>query len=276
MRNLWIFFLRYYAFFLFLLLEVIAFTLIINNNQYQRSSVLNSANQLSGSLYTTVSNAQAYLDLGKANDSLAAENAILKNLLRAEYYSNKVEKETRTDSSSFRRYTYVRAKVVNNTTNKRNNYLTLDRGRLHGIRKNMGVISKDGIVGIVKDVSDHFCTVISFLHKDSKISAKLNSSGDFGSLVWDGLDPRVANLKDIPTHVVVKENDSVMTTGFSSIFPEHIMIGRVKKVEHKSGDNFFDIEVELSTDFSTLRYVYIVSDFLSIEKNKLEEAVIND
>lgn len=270
MRNLWIFFLRYYAIFLFIFLEVIAFTLIINNNSYQSATYFNSANIVAGEIYTTIANVKSYVHLQSVNDSLALENARLKNQLLSERYSNKVIKGAVSDTSGIQRYRYLEAKVVNNTINKRNNYLTLDKGYMHGVRKNMGVICGDGIVGIVKDVSEHFSTVISFLHKDSKISAQLNSTKDFGSLVWEGLNPREALLKDIPTHVKIKAGDSVTTTGYSSIFPEGILIGKVKDAEQKSGDNFHNIEVNLSTNFSTLRYVYVVTDILAVEKLKLE------
>ena len=270
MRNLWIFFLRYYAIFLFLFLEVFAFTLIINNNSYQGATYFNSANAVTGKIYYSLANVESYVHLQSVNDSLAIENAKLKNQLLSERYSNKVNKGVVSDTSGLQRYSYLQAKVVNNTIMKRNNYLTLDKGYIHGVRKNMGVICGDGIVGIVKDVSEHFCTVISFLHKDSRISAQLNSTKDFGSLVWEGLDPREGLLKDIPTHVKIKAGDSVTTTGYSSLFPEGTMIGRVKNAEQKSGDNFHNIEVQLSTNFSTLRYVYVVTDILSNEKLRLE------
>lgn len=270
MRNLWIFFLRYYAIFLFLFLEVIAFTLIINNNSYQGASYFNSANIVAANIYSSLSDVESYVHLKSVNDSLAIENARLKNQLISERYSNKVVKGSIGDTAGIQRYKYLQAKVVNNTTMKRNNYITLDKGYIHGVRKNMGVICGDGIVGIVKDVSEHFSTVISFLHKDSKLSAQLNSTKDFGSLVWEGVNPREGLLKDIPTHVKITTGDSVTTTGFSSIFPEGVMIGKVKNAEQKSGDNFHNVEVSLSTNFSTLRYVYVVTDILSTEKIRLE------
>jgi rod shape-determining protein MreC len=270
MRNLWIFFLRYYAIFLFLFLEVIAFTLIINNNSFQGASYFNSANIVAANIYSSLADVESYVHLKSVNDSLAIENARLKNQLLFERYSNKVINGSVSDTSGIQRYKYLQAKVVNNTIMKRNNYITLDRGYKHGVRKNMGVICGDGIVGMVKDVSEHFSTVISFLHKDSKISAQLNSTKVFGSLVWEGLNPREGLLKDIPTHVKITAGDSVTTTGFSSIFPEGVMIGKVKNAEQKSGDNFHNVEINLSTNFSTLRYVYIVTDILSIEKLRLE------
>jgi rod shape-determining protein MreC len=277
MRNLGIFFIRYYSFFLFLFLEVIAFSMLFNSNNYQSASFFNSSNKISGKIFSISSNVESFINLSIVNDSLSIENARLKNQVLSERYSNKINTGVYTDTSmSFQQYTYIQAKVINNTILKRNNYLTLNRGRIHGIRKNMGVICGDGIVGIVKDVSDHYCSVISFLHKDSRISAQLNSSKDFGSLVWDGLNPKIASLRDIPTHVKVKIGDSITTTGFSSIFPENVMVGKVNSVSQKNGDNFFEVSINLSTNFSTLRYVYVVSDILADEKVKIEGGRIND
>lgn len=276
MRNLWLFFLRYYAFFLFLALEALAVVLMINNNSYHSASYFNSANNVSAQVYSYVSNAKSFLNLQTVNDSLSKENARLLNLLLSSPYSNKVNRVVVNDSS-IKRYTYIEAKVINNSISNRNNYLTIDRGAIHGVKPKMGVICGNGIVGTIKDVSEHFSTVISFLHKDSRISARLSSTKDYGSLVWEGVNPKIATLKDIPTHVKVKLGDSVTTTGFSQKFPENIFVGRVIKCDLKSGDNFYNIEVELSTNFSTLRYVYIVEDNFANELSDLEiKEVEND
>lgn len=276
MRNLWLFFLRYYAFFLFLALEAFAIVLMVNNNSYHSASYFNSANNISADLYTKLSDAKTFVNLQTVNDSLSKENARLLNLLLSSPYSNNVKRTTVGDSTSERRYTYIEAKVVNNSVKNRNNYLTLDRGTLQGVQPKMGVIIGNGIVGTVKDVNEHFCTVMSFLHKDSKVSARLTSSKEYGSLVWEGLNPRFALLKDIPTHVKVKLGDSVTTTGYSQKFPENIFIGRVVKCDLKSGDNFYNIEVALSTNFSTLRYVYIVEDNFAKELSELESKEVNN
>lgn len=276
MRNLWLFFLRYYAFFLFLALEAFAIVLMVNNNSYHSASYFNSANNISADLYTKLSDAKTFVNLQTVNDSLSKENARLLNLLLSSPYSNNVKRTTVGDSSSERRYTYIEAKVVNNSVKNRNNYLTLDRGTLQGVQPKMGVIIGNGIVGTVKDVNEHFCTVMSFLHKDSKVSARLTSSKEYGSLVWEGLNPRFALLKDIPTHVKVKLGDSVTTTGYSQKFPENIFIGRVVKCDLKSGDNFYNIEVALSTNFSTLRYVYIVEDNFAKELSELESKEVDN
>lgn len=266
MRNLWLFLINYYAFFIFLFLEIICFILIINNNNYQGSSVINSANDISGNIYTTVSNLNSYLHLREINDSLVRENSRLKNL------TTFIPKDS-SQSNLFIRDTNLRfipARVVNNSVIYRNNYLTLNKGRESGIHKNMGVICSSGIVGIVKDVSEHFCTVISLLHKDIRISAKINKSNEFGSLVWNGTNPFAATLIDIPTHIRINKGDLISTTGFSSIFPEGVPIGHVESFGLKKGEDFLSINVNLSTDFSRLSNVYIIDNALASEKLMLE------
>jgi rod shape-determining protein MreC len=277
MRNLWLFLIKNYAFFLFLGLEITSITLLINGNNFQRSSFINSANNVAGNWYNSVNEINDYLALSIVNDSLATENARLKNELKSTFYASKVDSGnitdtlTNNDTLTLKQYKYIIAKVINNSIIKRNNYLTLNRGSLHGIEKNMGVICSNGIVGIIKEVSPHFCTVISLLHKDIKISAQTVSTHDFGSLVWDGSSPRTAQLIDIPNHATIKKKDRVVTTSFSSIFPEGIMIGIVDNASIKTGDNFYSIDVELSTPFEHLEYVYVIDNRMANEQLQLEE-----
>lgn len=271
MRNLWLFFIKYYASFLFIALEAIAFSMVISNHDYQRSTVVNSSRRIAGSFYEGLNRVTDYISLSRVNDSLIMENTRLKNYLRSSFYNLTPHSAMVKDSVYMHQYQYTYAKVINNSTLHRNNYLTLDRGSMHGIRKNMGVISPNGIVGIVKDVSKHYCTVISLLHKDSRISAEIKSTRDFGSLVWNGFNPRIATLTDIPSHVRLKKGDIVTTTSFSKIFPEGIMIGTVEDFEIKEGDNFYKVDVRLSTEFSRLNYVYVITNILALEQTILEQ-----
>lgn len=279
MRNLWLFLAKNYAHFLFVLLEVIALAMIIDGNNYQKASVLNSSNRVIGSWFQMITEFEDYLSLAEINDSLASENLLLKNQVPNTYYSTKVDsalmKDTVTinDSTKIKQYKYIIAKVINNSVMRRNNYLTLNRGSLHGIRKNMGVFCNNGVVGIVKEVSDHYCTVISLLHKDIRISAQTVKTHDFGSLTWDGLSPRTAQLVDIPNHVTIQQGDAVVTTSYSSIFPEGIQIGIVKSASIKSGDNFYTVEVKLSTPFEKLEYVYVIDNLMGAEQQQLEQTL---
>lgn len=271
MRNLFLFLWRNNFLLLFLLLEAICTFLMVENNKYHNASFLNSTNKMSATVYTLVNSVTQYLYLKENNEWLAAENVKLRMMLP----SNKIETKSKSvlikDTLLNQQYIFVNARVINSTVNKRNNYLTLDKGSLAGIAPEMGVVTDKGIVGIVKDVSSNFSTVISFLHIKSKVSAKFKNSNYFGSLVWeDNNNPTTATLKDIPKHVVFKTGDTLVTTAFSNVYPENIFLGTVKSSEIKPGDNFYTINIKLSTDFYSLTHVYVVKDLLKEEQKQLE------
>jgi rod shape-determining protein MreC len=179
------------------------------------------------------------------------------------------------DTLGFQQYEYITAKVINNSVTKVNNYITLDAGYNKGVRKDMSVISSNGVVGIVKDVSEHFCTVMSMLNSKTRISTMIKKNGYFGSTIWSGNSPMMANLLDIPSHAKVNVGDTIVTTSFS-IYPKNIMVGRVAEIG-TSGESFKEIKVRLSTDFQNISYVYIVRDILKIERDTLEaRTVAND
>lgn len=276
MRNIFLFLWRSYFFILFLLLEVASFYLIVQNNNYQRASFINSTNAISASLYGYMNNISEYVHLKPTNEALARENALLRKETANSFYNNYLQVKPVKDSVFKQQYTYITAKVINNTVSRRNNYLTLNRGSIHGIKPEMGVISSNGIVGIVKDVSEHFCTVLSLLHKETRISSKIAGSDYFGSMVWEGGSPRYATLMDIPKHVQLKLGDRIVTTSYSSVFPEGITIGTIAAFEVKPGDNFYTIKVLLSTSFENITYVYVVNNLMKAEQVKLEEATKND
>jgi rod shape-determining protein MreC len=169
------------------------------------------------------------------------------------------------------KYTYTSCKVVNNSTNRRNNFLTLDKGSNQGIRNNMAVITSTGVVGQVKDVSENFCTVMSLLNSKTTISSKIRKDGSYGPLTWDGADFRYATLHDIPTHVRLVKGDTIVTSAYSLTFPENIMVGTVESFERKSGEYFFTVQVKLSTEFKKLSHVYIVNNILKQEQEELEK-----
>lgn len=271
MRNLFLFLWRNNFLLLFVALEGLCVFLMVENNKYHNASFLNSTNKLSASVYGFVNSITQYLYLKENNEWLAAENVKLRMMLP----SNKIDTTTKTvavkDTLFNQHYIFVNARVINSTVNKRNNYLTLDRGSKAGIAPEMGVVTDKGIVGIVKDVSPNFSTVISFLHLKSKVSARFKNSNYFGSLVWDdNNNPATATLKDIPKHVVFKEGDTLVTTSFSNVYPENIFLGTIKSSEIKPGDNFYTITVKLSTDFYSLTHVYVVKDLLKAEQQQLE------
>ena len=276
MRSLFLFLWRYNFFILFLVMETFCFYLIIRNSNFHHASYVNSTNAAAAKINVGVSAVTEYINLSKANEALSRQNAAMHTLMPGSFYIDSVLKQLVVDTVHRQQYTFVTAKVINNSVNRRNNYLTLDKGGLQNIHPEMGVVCAEGIVGIVKDTSRHFSSVLSLLHKDTRISARIKKSGYVGSLVWNGFDFRHALLKDIALHVKLTKGDTVVTSSFSSIFPEGILIGTVEDFEAKEGDNFYSINVRLSTDFSNLSSVYIVENVLKEEQQALEEKQTDD
>ncbi|MEO5572785.1 MAG: rod shape-determining protein MreC [Bacteroidia bacterium] len=277
MKNLFLFLLRNNYTIIFLLMELFCFTLIIRNNNFQNASAFNSSNKITASIMETENYLKEYINLKATNKNLIEENARLRSLLPGAYYAGSILKNTVNDSNTHQQYSFIVAKVINNSMMRRNNYLTLDKGSLQGIKPEMGVITSQGTAGIVKDVSEHYCTAMSLLHKDIRISAKFKNNNYFGSLAWEGTDPTIAVLKDIAKHVVFKTGDTVVTTSYSAVFPENILIGTVAGAAIKPGENFYNIQIKLSTNFSNITYVYIVDNVLKAEQRQLEsETVRND
>lgn len=276
MRNLFLFLWKYNFFILFLLLETVCGYLVVQNNNFQRASFINSTNKIAAEVNSTVSAVTEYINLRTTNDALSRQNASLRGLMPDVFYIDSALHQLVVDTVRTRQYSFMTAKVVNNSVNRRNNYLTLSKGSEQGVQPEDGVISDDGLVGIVKDVSPHYCSVMSFLHKDTKISARVKKSGYIGSLVWDGTDPTEGALKDIAKHVKVLKGDTIVTSSFSSIFPEGIMVGTVASVDANTGDNFQDIKIRLSTPFGKLTYVYIVKNLNKQEQKELEARQSND
>ncbi|PSL49813.1 rod shape-determining protein MreC [Chitinophaga niastensis] len=289
MRNLIIFFRRYFNFFLFLLLEVICMVWVFQRNDFQRTAYLSSANNVSGKLYDKYNNVQYYFHLKSTNDSLVLENMRLHNALRTSYDSMVTTNGTKTDtlrqysddtahkviSTQIRHYEYFAAKVINNSLNKPVNYITIHRGKLQGIRPNMGVISSSGVVGVVRSVSDNYSVVLSMLSKSNSvsISARLGQGKEMGSVHWDGEDPGYALLKDVPKSAKVNKGDTVVTSGFSALFPENIPIGYVENIAvGDKASTSFTIRLKLATNFFNLQYVYVIENLLKDEQQRLEDS----
>ena len=269
MRNLWLFISKYNAFFLLIIFFTISLILLIKNNSFQRASVWNSSNQVVAQSYEKVNEISSYLRLGKTNDSLASENARLRNQLATSFTSDSIKQGTVRDTTLKQQYTYTVATVINNSVHQKNNYLTINRGSKHGISKGMGVTSAKGIVGIVLNVNENFSTIRSLLHSETKVSANVN--GSIGSIVWGegNYDPRFAYLKDIQSHLNIKKGNRVVTSEFS-MFPQGTAIGYVAETRTSKGDNSLDIKIKLDTDFATLDYVYVINNILSAQQLSLE------
>lgn len=273
MKNLWLFLVRYNAFFWFILFFVSALALVVNNNNYQRSSFVNSSNLIVGSFFTKFNSWKEYMHLAESNKDLLDENALLRHQLQELRSRDTLFEALNTDSlDNSSRYEFIVASVVNNSVHQKNNYITINKGSLDGIQKDMGVISSTGVVGTVLNVSPNFSTIKSLLHKTEKISVSIDStSSAFGSLVWgDNTESRFAMVRDIPNHVKLYVGQPIYTSGFSSKFPKGIKVGYIVQTDIVSGGSFKDVRILLTTKFEKLTHVYIVKDKLAKEKVELE------
>lgn len=255
---------------------MICFVFIFRHNFYQRTVIFNSSNSISGSILKTVNSVQDYLYLKEINQQLLEENALLKSMHKSSFIISDRNILIENDSLFQRKFSYIPAKVVNNTVNRVNNYLTLNIGRNQNIEPGMGVISPTGVVGIVKDVSDNFASVYSVLHSDIKISGKLGTEEIIGTVIWPGKHYKYASLTDIARYHAIEKGDTVYTSGYSQIFPQGIPIGYIDSFSVNKAYDFYEIMIELATDFSKVNQVYVIVNHSYKEQSALEEDTQNE
>lgn len=266
---------RYRAFLIFLVFELLCFWLMVRSNPYHSAAFFSSSNQIAGNIYTTKENITSYFSLKKVNENLAEENAEL----REELYtvSRPVIVRGKLDSAKIPEvglnYSFISAKVINNTTYQTHNHFTINKGARQGIRQGMGVISANGVVGIIKSVSGNFSTAYSILNNNVLISAELKKSNTLCTVNWGGLDPRFARVLYLPRHIDVEKGDTVITSGFNAVFPEKILIGTVEEVNLNENESFYNIRLRLAADLTSLSYVYVVDNPKKEEQLNLEQEV---
>ena len=240
-------------------------------------------NEVTGRVSSRYSDIANYFQLKQTNEQLSKDNERLRNLLKEDFEKPDTTAKVVTDSSKIdsshlenRKWLYQRAKVVYNSFTTQNNFIVIARGSAQGIKKDEGVVDAgNGIVGVVTDVSENFSVVMSLLHKDSKISAKLKNGGDAGQVIWDGKDPNILSLTDIKQSAKVNKGDTVFTSGVTTHFPYGIMIGTVTEVVHdKSSSNYF-IKLKSTANFYNLQYVYAIDNSQRDEINRLLEKAKN-
>ena len=253
---------------LFLLLMMVSLTLTIQSHSYHKSKLISSANFLSGGVYEKMNNVEEYFNLKIQNEELAKENARLKSILFNVKDSTQIPYDT---IHGVKKIDLISAKVIKNSYNVHENYLTLDKGEKDGLKQDMGVINSLGIVGVVENTSKNYATVLSILNVKSPINAKIKKSGHFGSLVWNGKSTGFVQLTDVPRLASVKRGDTIVTGGQSTIFPEDINIGTIEKVYIDNETNFYTLEIRLFNDMTSLGHVYIIRNKDTPEINKLEE-----
>ena len=265
MHNLVEFIKKNFHWFLFLILEIISMVLLFRFNGYHGSVWFTSANVISGKIYEITSNVNQFFSLTDLNKQLTQRNVVLEKQVQA--LSHKInlltadttiaDKEIRHALSTSR---LIHARVISNSINKQDNFITLDKGAADGVQPDMGVVCGTGIVGIVFQVTQHYSIVIPVLSSHSKISCQIEGSGYFGYLTWDGKMSRYAYVDDIPRHARFHLYDKVVTSGYSSVFPQGLMVGKILHVYNSPDGLSYRLMIELSTDFGKLRDVCIIDD----------------
>ena len=275
-NNLGAFIARNSHLIVFVLLEVVAILLIVQNSVYQSSHIVRWGNAVAGVWHKGVSGVTGYFRLKAENEHLAAENASLRAQLASSYISYNDSVFEVNDTVYKQRYSYTDAQVIKNSYNKVKNYMMINKGTGQGIKMDMAVISPQGIVGVVVGCTRNFSTVMPVLHADSRNSVKLKRTNSTGSLIWEGGDFRYATVLDIPTTYQLHKNDTIVTSGLANDFPEGIAVGYIEDFESYQGSGFYKIKVRLATDFNTLNHVYVVDNRFKAEQDTLMNRTIRE
>lgn len=275
MRNLLNFLLKYNYWFLFILLEVICFVLLFRFNNYQQSVYFTSANVVTGKVYEVSGSVSSYFHLKSVNEDLLDRNMLLEqqitnleNALRARQVDSVVVNSIRNLDN--KDYQIFKAHVIRNSLNQADNYITLDKGSSSGIRPEMGVVDGNGVVGIVYKTSPNYSLVISVLNSKSSISCKIVGSEYFGYLKWEHGDSRYAYLKDLPRHAEFNLGDTVVTSGYSTVFPAGVMVGTVDDMSDSNDGLSYLLKIKLATDFGKLSDVRVIARTGQMEQQELE------
>lgn len=284
MRKLLDFIVRKRHWFLFILLEVVSLMLIYRNNAYQRNIMFSSANVITGHIASVSGYVRSYLNLRDINKELLERNGELEmELIELQDQLDMMRADTTAftgfapDSTEQFPYSFIMADVSNNSVTHLSNYITVNKGRKDGVEPDMGVVSERGVVGIVSTVSDHFSVIIPLLNPKFRLSCKVSGSSYFGSMSWNGRDSRYANLDELPRHVEFKKGDTIVTSGYSAVFPAGIIVGKVVDFQKQHDDNFYSLQVELATNFNALNNVRIIKNYRQSEQLNTElEAKKND
>lgn len=270
MRNLFILLQRFRVLLLFLLLEGMGLVLTIQQFNFQRVLFFQATSGITGTVETGITDIKTYGTLGTEVELLRLENAALRSQLQESMYKVYGNKGWLADTLYTQIFQYLPGRVINNSTSGEKNYFTLDVGAMHGVKEDMGVISPEGAVGVIIAVSPHFSLGMSLLNTQASLAVQMKKTGDFGQMFWTGKSSWSAQVRNVPSHVEVAIGDTVETSGHSSIFPEGVPVGRVTDFEVNPDDGYYEIIIELFTNFNRVRHIYVVNHRLREEQNLLE------
>ena len=271
MYNLLAFLRKHQFFAFFVLLEIVSFLLLANSYSYHKSLRFNAVSDLSGNLFSSFNDIESYFSLKKENEKLLEENARLRSGLQASFL---ISDTAYAFSDSL--YNYLPAQVVSNSVNKQNNFMLVNKGALHGVEKEMGVVSGQGIAGIVIGTSKHYSRVMSVLHRNTRISGRIKKNRQLVNVVWDGRDYSSGQVIDIPSHIRLNAGDTIVTSGNSLIFPEGIVIGTILDQTIAENKTLGEANLKFSTDFNSLEHVYLIENKMKPEQDSLINKLMNE
>ena len=276
MRELFDFFIRNSKWFVYALFVVASCMLLFQGNPYQHHIYLTSANAVSSAVYETANNVTSYFNLRDINEDLNRRNAALEKEVinlreKLQQYSEKAFSDTLVPDAGTDHFDFIVAHVINNSISKPYNYLTIDKGSDDGVKAELGVIDQNGVVGIVSVTGRKDARVISLLNPNLRLSCKIKNSDHFGSLVWDGNDPTTALLEELPRHTVYNPGDTIVTSGYSAVFPPGLPVGIILDDNRDHNENFFTLKIRLFADFTALGNVQIVTNNYGEELAKIEQ-----
>lgn len=277
MRELFDFFIRNSKWFVYAIFVVASCMLLFQGNPYQHHVFLTSANSVSSTVYEVSNNVTSYFNLRDINEDLNRRNAALEKEVinlreKLQNYAEKEFTDTLVPDNDVDHFDFIVAHVINNSISRPYNYITLDKGAADGVKAELGVIDQNGIVGIVSVVGQRSARVISLLNPKLRLSCKIKNSDHFGSLVWDGNDPTVALLEELPRHTVYNPGDTIVTSGYSAVFPPGLPVGIILDDDRDHNENFFTLKVRLFADFTALGNVQIITNNYSEEIAALEQS----
>lgn len=272
MQQILYFLKRFRFFLLFLVLQIVALGFTIQHHSYHKSKFVNSSNSITGGIYNKVNSITEFINLKEENLRLIEENVQLKNQFQTSDNKNIFFSDSLTTHKKFQ---FHFAKIINNNYSKPNNFLTINKGENQGVKEDFGVINSKGIIGVIKNTSNNYATVLSILNKNSKVHVKLKNSNHIGTLEWNAKNPNIVQLTDIPRQAQFKEGDTIITGGKSAIFPEGINVGTVKNFSFEH-NQYKEINITLFNDMTSLGYVQIINNLEREEQLNLEQQTENE
>ncbi len=275
MRNIFLFIARFSNLFFFLLLQAVALTMLFRYNKFHEAAYMNVANEATGKVFLRYNGIQTYFSLKKENEKLREQNARLLNMLKVDFSAPDSSLQLITDTvrvdsiEQYRKFLFLPAKVIGNSVDAQNNYLTLHRGYNQGVDINMAVVGPEGIIGKVINVSPNMSVVMSLLHRKNSVVALLKKGSGFGEVIWDGKDPRFVTLTKIPRTIKISKGDTVVTSPYSDIFPAGQVVGFVEEVAEEKATSAYYLKVRTATNFYSIQHAFVVKNLQKSEMDSL-------